>query len=92
MVNNSELRENWLKSSGLKSKYEMLGTEMNLSVDGAIQIDNMCQCWMWLHWGQYKSIKTPEDQKELENIVSVFYSAPPMLKLLEKKPLRERSV
>jgi hypothetical protein len=49
MVNNTGLRENWIKSSGLNSEYELLGKEMNVSVDGAIQIDNMCQCWMWLH-------------------------------------------
>ena len=86
MVNNTGLRENWIKSSGLNSEYELLGNEMNVSVDGAIQIDNMCQCWMWLHWGQYKSIKTPADQSELENIVSVFYSVPPMLNCWRKSP------
>ena len=86
MVNNTGLRENWIKSSGLNSEYELLGKEMNVSVDGAIQIDNMCQCWMWLHWGQYKSIKTPADKSELENIVSVFYSVPPMLNCWRKRP------
>jgi len=86
MVNNSTLRENWIKSSGLKSAYEMLGAEMNVSEDGAIQIDNMCQSWMWLHWGQYKSIKTAADHSELENIVSVFYSVPPMLNCWRKSP------
>lgn len=79
MANNSELRDNWMKSSGLESEYEALGTEMNVSAGGAIQVDNMCQCWMWVHWGQYKSIKTQADLKELESIVSVFYSKPPML-------------
>jgi hypothetical protein len=44
MVNNTGLRENWIKSSGLNSEYELLGKEMNVSADGAIQIDNMCQC------------------------------------------------
>jgi hypothetical protein len=86
MVNNTGLRENWIKSSGLNSDYELLGKEMNVSVNGAIQIDNMCQCWMWLHWGQYKSIKPPADQSELENIVSVFYSVPPMLNCWRKSP------
>jgi len=86
MVNNTELRENWIKSSGLDSEYESLGIEMSVSIDGAIQIDNMCQCWMWLHWGQYKAIKTPADQRELENIVTVFYSAPPMLNCWGKSP------
>ena len=86
MVNNTELRENWIKASGLDSEYETLATEMNIDADGAIQIDNMCQSWMWVHWGQYRSIKTPADQKELENIVSVFYSSPPMLNCWKKSP------
>ncbi len=86
MVNNSELRENWIGSSGLDSRYEVLASEMNLSTDGAIQVDNMCQCWMWLHWGQYKSIKTQADLEELENIVSLFYSVSPMLDCWRKSP------
>ena len=86
MANNSRLCETWMKASGLRSAYEMLGTEMNVSADGAIQVDNMCQCWMWLHWGQYKSIKTQADLQELESIVSVFYSVPPMLNCWRKSP------
>jgi hypothetical protein len=86
MTTNSTLCENWMKSSGLKPVYEMLGTEMGVSADGAIQVDNMCQSWMWIHWGQYRSIKTRADLKELENIVSVFYSAPPMLNCWRKSP------
>ena len=90
MANNSDLCENWMKSSGLESEYEALGAEMNLSADGAIQVDNMCQCWMWLHWGQYKSIKTQADLEELENIVSVFYSVPPMLNCWRESPYGSR--
>ena len=86
MANNSTLCANWMKSSGLKPVYEMLGTQMDVSADGAMQVDNMCQSWMWLHWGQYKSIKTRADLKELENIVSIFYSAPPMLNCWRKSP------
>jgi len=86
LVNNSELRQNWLKSSGLDSEYEGLANEMNLSVDGAIQIDHMCQGYMWLHWGQYRSIKTAADQKELEHIISVFYSTPPLLACWKNSP------
>ena len=86
MVNNTGLRENWIKQSGLNSEYEKLAIEMNTNADGAIQIDNMCQSWMWVHWGQYRSIKTPADQKELENIVSVFYSTPPMQNCWKSSP------
>ena len=86
MANNSELCLNWMKSSDLKPVYETLGKEMEVSADGAIQVDNMCQCWMWLHWGQFKSIKTQSDLEELQNIVSVFYSVPPMLNCWRKSP------
>ena len=86
LANNPGLCENWMKTSGLKPVYETLGTEMGVSAASAIQVDNMCQCWMWLHWGQYKSIKTQSDLEELENIVSVFYSAPPMLNCWRKSP------
>ncbi len=86
MVNNSELRENWIKSSDLKSIYEVLGSEMNVSVDSALQVDTLCQSWMRLHWGQYKSITTSEDLKDLERLVSVFYSGPPMLNCWRKSP------
>ena len=84
MANNSELCKNWMESSGLDSAYKQLGNEMNVSAEGAIQVDNMCQGWMWLHWGQFKSIKNRSDLEELENIVSVFYSAPPMLNCWRK--------
>jgi hypothetical protein len=86
MVNNSELRENWIKSSDLKSIYEVLGSEINVSVDSALQVDTLCQSWMRLHWGQYKSITVPEDLEDLERLVSVFYSAPPMLNCWRKSP------
>ena len=86
MVNNPELRENWIKSSNLKSIYEVIGSEMNVSVDSALQIDTLCQSWMRLHWGQYKSITTAEDLDDLKRLVSVFYSVPPMLNCWRKGP------
>ena len=80
MVNTPELRNNWIKSSpDLSILYKAMADEMDVSVDGALQIDTVCQCWMRLHWGHYKSMTTPEDLKELERLVSVFYSKPPML-------------
>jgi hypothetical protein len=78
MVNNAGLRENWLKSSNLIPIYQELGSQLNLSVEEALQVDTVCQCWMRLHWGQFKSITTPEDLKDLESLISVFYLSPPM--------------
>lgn len=50
-ANNAELRKNWLKSTGLESAYETLGSSLGVGADAAVQIDFMCQSWMWLHWG-----------------------------------------
>jgi hypothetical protein len=86
LVNNAELRKNWMTSSNLESVYEDLGSGLNINAVGAVQVDNMCQSWMWLHWGQYKAIKTNDDSRELENIVAIFYSAPPMLNCWEQSP------
>lgn len=85
-VNNSELRENWIKSSDLKPTYEKLGADLNLSVDGALQVDTICQSWMRVHWGQYTSITTASDLKELKRLISVFYSSPPMLNCWRSSP------
>jgi hypothetical protein len=34
--------------------------------------------WFWLHWAQFRSLKTPEDAAELRNIVATWYSINPM--------------
>lgn len=39
--------------------------------------------YIWTHWAQYYSQKTKEDERELENIVSTWYSAPPMKHIIE---------
>ena len=86
MVNNPELRKNWIEASELKTVYEALGSEMGVSVDCALQVDTVCQCWSRLHWGQFKSITTPEDLADLRRLVSVFYATPPMLNCWRKSP------
>ncbi len=86
MVNSRELRKNWLEASNLQPIYEELAATMNLSVEAALQVDTVCQCWMRLHWGHYKSITTDDDLEDLERLVSVFYSAPPMVHSWDKSP------
>lgn len=86
MVDNRELRENWLKSSDLTPIYETLGSQLNLTVEGALQVDTLCQSWMRLHWGQHKSITTPEDLHDLEVLIAAFYSVPPMLNCWRESP------
>ena len=91
MVNSSELRANWLKSSNLIPIYEELGSQLNLSVEQTLQVDTICQCWMRLHWGQFKSITTPDDLKDLESLIAVFYSQPPMQNCWEQSPYGKKT-
>lgn len=77
-ANSAELRKNWLESSGLRPAYESLGSSLGVDADAAMQIDFMCQSWMWLHWGQYSSITKQSDLDELGRAIGMFYSAPPM--------------
>jgi hypothetical protein len=86
MVNNRELRENWIKSSNLTPIYKELGAELDLSVDATLQVDTICQVWMRLHWGQFQSITVPEDLNDLKRLVAAFYSSPPMSNCWEKSP------
>ena len=85
-LSNPELRANWLKAADLNADFEKLGRRLNLEPDGAFQINFACLSWMWLHWGQYKSMKTKADLEELEHIVSVIYSVPPMLVCWHESP------
>ncbi|MGI9353284.1 MAG: hypothetical protein ACR2O3_17120 [Rhizobiaceae bacterium] len=86
MVNNKELRKNWIKASKLSAIYKEIGAELNLDVDATLQVDTICQVWMRLHWGQFSSITNPEDLKDLQKLVSVFYSQTPMSICWEKGP------
>lgn len=86
MVNNADLRKNWIKSSNLAAVYKEIGSDLDLEVDAALQVDTVCQVWMRLHWGQFTSITTPEDLNDLKSLVSVFYSQTPMSICWEKGP------
>ena len=74
----SQLRKNWIASSGLETEYERLSKSLNTDVDGAFQIDFLCQSWVWLHWGQFSSTTTNDDLEELQRLIGLFYSNPPM--------------
>lgn len=90
MVDNRELRENWLTSSDLIPAYKELGSTMDLTQEQALQVDTLCQSWMRLHWGQHKSITTREDLRDLEQLVGAFYSVPPMLHCWNGSPYGKR--
>jgi len=55
--------------------------------DEAYLVWHGCCAWAYIHWAQYRSMKTPEDQRELENLVSSFYGRPPMAQVWEHSEL-----
>ncbi len=49
-----------------------------MNAEDALRIDFASLYWMWLHWSAFASLKTKEDEAELEHLISEFYSVPPV--------------
>ena len=62
----------------MQAMAEKLAELLNLTVDEARLVLRGASGWVFLHWSQFRSIKTKSDLVELENIVREFYGAPPM--------------
>ena len=84
---NPSLGKLMVKAAGTEPTYQAIGEDLNISVDEAIQIDMWSLYWMWLHWGQFASINTPQDLAELEHLVAEFYSVPPVSVSWQRSPL-----
>ncbi len=88
VVNNEAYRVAWNKADpGAAPRMEALSDRLGVSVDEAYLIWNGCCAWTFIHWAQYRSIKTTEDTYELENLVREFYSIPPMGPVWETDPM-----
>lgn len=87
-LNNREFRHAWSKAdTGTAARMEALSARLGVSVDEAQLVWHGCCAWTFIHWAQYRSIKTADDQLELENLVREFYSIPPMIVVWETDPL-----
>ena len=88
VVNNEAYRVAWHKADpGVGPRMEALSDRLGVSVDEANLIWNGCCAWAFIHWAQYRSMKTTEDTCELENLMREFYSMPPMGPVWENDPL-----
>jgi len=88
LVANPEVRATWYKSDpGAAPRMQSLGEHLGLSPDEAYLVWNNCCAWTFIHWAQYRSIKTEEDENELENLVRAFYTIQPMSAAWEHDPL-----
>jgi hypothetical protein len=81
VVNNPGFRGAWRKAdplseANLSALAERLGA--GITVDEADMIWHGACAWAYLHWAQFRAIKTPEDERELESLIAGFYSRPPM--------------
>lgn len=88
MVDNPEARAAWFKADkGAAPRMQVLSEHLGVSIDEAYIVWNNCCAWTFIHWAQFRSIKTPEDERELENLIREFYSIPPMGPAWEYDPM-----
>ncbi len=91
LVANGEARAAWNKSMGSTQKQLIndIAESLGLNFDEASIIVLQGWNWMFTHWAQYRSIKAPEDEDELRNIVSIWYGDMPMRKLISHPVFRD---
>ncbi len=79
-ITNPEILQAWIKSAGpeLTGIYTECAEELNITIEESVTLFVVVADWMFLHWAQFRSMKTPEDEAELKNIVSSWYSINPM--------------
>jgi hypothetical protein len=81
VVNNPDFRQAWRKAGplaepNLRALANRLGPEV--TVDEADMIWHGVCAWAYLHWAQWRAMKTEHDARELESLIAGFYSRPPM--------------
>jgi len=91
LVTNSDARAAWNKALGPSQRQliDDVADSLSLNSDEASLIVLQGWNWMFTHWAQYRSIKAPEDEDELRNIVSIWYGDMPMRKLISHPVFRD---
>lgn len=83
-----EYRRAWTKANaGSDSRIGDLATRLGLTADEADLVWYAGCAWTYVHWAQFRSMKTRNDGRELKNLVTAFYSRPPMSVLWEHDEL-----
>jgi hypothetical protein len=90
MFENQEHQRAWLKSAGpgFTQIQADLSVELGISIDEAMLVQIQAGDWVWLHWAQFRSVKTKEDEAELRNIIAVWYGENPMKALISHPAMR----
>ena len=84
LMANAEVRKAWNKGMGPEYRrlHDDIAESLGLSFDEASIVITQGANWAFTHWAQYRSLKSPEDEKELTNIVKGWYGEDPMRALI----------
>ena len=84
LMANAEVRKAWNKGIGPGSRqlHDDIAESLGLSFDEASIVITQGANWAFTHWAQYRSLKSPEDEKEFTNIVKGWYGEDPMRALI----------
>jgi hypothetical protein len=92
-LNNEAFRQAWAKADTRAApRMKVLSELLRVSVDEAQLIWHGCCAWTYIHWAQYRSMKTASDRNELENLIREFYSIPPMAPVWATDPMLKAMV
>ena len=75
-VLDDEARRSIIRALDASQFYEDAAKKLNIDILDAERADFTAQYYFWLHWGQYSTTMTGSDRKELENVISRFYTLP----------------
>jgi len=84
LMANAEVRAAWNKGMGpgFRRLHDDVAESLGLSFDEASIVITQGFNWAFTHWAQYRSLKSPEDEKELTNIAKAWYGEDPMSTLI----------
>ena len=68
-------------------RMRFLAERFGITPDEAQRVWSGGLAWIYLHWAQFRSMKTPEDEQELHHLVAAFYTRDPMWTLWRDVPL-----
>ena len=90
LVTDADARMAWNKAvdPSFRQLYEDIADALSLNADDASVVVLQGWNWMYTHWAQYHSMKSPADDAELRLICRVWYGADPMKTLLRHPAFR----
>jgi len=84
---NPDARRAWNKADpDAQSRMVNLAERLGTTSDEADLVWTSGCAWTYIHWAQFRSMKTPEDEAELRNLILAFYARPPMAVLWDNDP------